>query len=151
MPINNSASNFVNAEYVWFIDGEWGVICSVPDDNGSGVSHAGSDSLQVYQQGFKCEVPAATAANNQPVDLRNNDAIELYQSLGSGVYSITTTCLGKLPSNVTPPKTDTTHTLGCLEPNPFPGGASIYGYGATTTYADGQYSESCSVPNYSAA
>lgn len=151
MPISGG---FVNAEYVWFVDGEWGVICTVPDDNGAGVSNAGSDALKVYQQGFKCQVPAATPGPNNtvvPVNLRNTDSIELYQSLGSGVYSVTTTCIGKLPASVTPPKADSTHTLGCLEPNPFPGGASIKGYGATVTYADGQYSETCSVPNYGAA
>jgi hypothetical protein len=151
MPINTTKSNFVNAEYVWFLDGEWGVICTVPDDNGAGVSQAGADPLQVYQQGFKCQVPVATGGSSLPTNLRNSDSIELYQSLGNKVYSVTTTCIGKLPSNVKAPSTDTTHWLGCLEPNPFPGGPSLKGYGSTVTFADGQYSETCSVPNYKAS
>jgi len=103
----------------------------------------------MYQQGFTCQVPVGTQANGQTLlDLRNNDSIELYQPLGNNVYSITTTCLGHLPSGVKAPTSSTTHWLGCLEPNPFPGGPSIKGYGATVTYADGQYSETCSVPNY---
>ena len=146
MPISGQ---FVNAEYAWFLDGEWGVVCTVPDDPGNGVSNASADPLKFYQQGFRCQVPVGTRSDGQtPLNLKNNDSIEVYQSLGNNVYSITTTCMGKLPSNVTAPTSSTTHWLGCLEPNPFPGGASIKGYGATVTFPDGQYSETCSVPNY---
>jgi hypothetical protein len=151
MPI---AGGFVNAEYVWFIDGEWGVICTVPDDNGSGVSHAGAAPLQFYQQGFKCQVPVAVQGKNGqivPANLRNNDSIELYQSLGNKMYSITTTCIGKLPAGYQPPAGGaSTHWLGCLEPNGPAGSGSIKGFGTTVTYPDGQYSETCSVPNYQA-
>jgi hypothetical protein len=149
MPI---PGGFVNAEYVWFVDGEWGVICTVPDDNGAGVSHAGGDPLHVYQQGFRCQVPVATGAQGTvPDNLRNNDSIELYQSLGNKLYSVTTTCIGKLPPGVKAPTSSTTHWLACLEPNGPAGSGSIVGYGATVTYPDGQYSETCSDPNYQAS
>jgi hypothetical protein len=151
MPVNGG---FVNAEYAWFLDGEWGVICTVPDDNGSGVSHAGADKLTVYQQGFTCQVPVAVLGSGRqivPANLRNKDSIEVYQSLGNKMYSITTTCIGQLPAGYTPPSTPTTHWLGCQEPNGPAGSGSIKGYGATVTFPDGQYSESCSDPNYQAS
>jgi hypothetical protein len=151
MPISGG---FVNAEYAWFVDGEWGVICTVPDDNGKGVSHAGNDPLKVYQQGFKCQVPVAVQGTNGQIvaaNLRNSDSIEVYQSLGNKLYSITTTCLGKLPTGYKAPSSSTTHWLACLEPNGPAGSGSIKGYGATVTYPDGQYSETCSDPNYQAS
>jgi hypothetical protein len=151
-----------NAEFVNFVDGEWAVMCNKANDTagtpggiapGFTVSPVldQSPAFSFVGQAFTCQDTVGVGANGQtPDNIRNQDSIEFYQALGNNTYSITTTCIGNLhhvPGSPTPPSQPTAHWLGCLEYNPFPG-ASLKGYGVSVTYPDGQYSETCNVPNY---
>lgn len=152
-----------DAEFVNYLDGEWAVVCGVPNDPSTSLASTVFSVNPVYdtnrgfkfvQQGFTCQDTVGTNSDgNTPDNIRNKDSIEFYQSLGNNTYSITTSCIGNLhnaPGNPTPPSTPTAHWLTCLEYNPFPG-ASLQGLGVSVSYPDGQYSETCNVPNYKAS
>jgi len=142
-------------EVAKFMDGEIMVLCTVPDDNGSGGSAANDQGAPyaVYQQGFPCEAAVGTGSSgNSAFIAKTNDSLEYSQTYtenGQTVKALTTSCIGQLPSNKTAPSTPVAHLVSCTQYDPFAAGKFVRGLGETITYPDGQFQETCNVPNYS--
>jgi hypothetical protein len=142
-------------EYATFTDGEWMLLCTVPDDNGGGTSQANNEGAPytVYQQGFGCESAIGVGSDdNTPSVARGNDSLEYSQTYaenGQSVTALTTSCVGQLPNSVT---VDTNgpvaHLVSCTQYDPKSPGDVVRGLGETITYPDGQYEETCNVPAY---
>lgn len=152
-PGGQSVTDSPNEEAT-FTDGEAILICTIPDDNGSGGSNGEFAPYTFYQQAFTCQATVGVGATDStPDNIKNKDSIEYYERYtdfdGNSVAGITTACLGQLPAGtVIDPNATVTHLVGCSEFNPF-GAGYVQGYGITMTSPDGQYEEDCSVPNYS--
>ena len=155
---SNSGADSVNEaplEVAKFMDGEWMVLCTVPDDNGSGGSAANTQHAPyvVYQQGFPCEAAVGTGSSgNNAFIAKTNDSLEYSQTYtenGQTVKALTTSCIGQLPSNKTAPSTPVAHLVSCTQYDPFAAGKFVRGLGETITYPDGQFQETCNVPDYS--
>jgi hypothetical protein len=142
-------------ELARFMDGEVMVLCTVPDDNGSGGSQANGEptaSYVVYQQGFPCQAAVGTGSSgNSAFIAKTKDSLEYSQTYtenGQTVKALTTSCIGKLPSNKTAPSTPVAHLVSCTQYDPFAAGKFVKGLGETITYPDGQFQETCNVPDY---
>jgi hypothetical protein len=141
-------------ELAKFVDGEVLVLCTVPDDNGSGGS-AANDQLApyvVYQQGFPCQAAVgAGSSGNSAFIAKTKDSIEYSQTYtenGQTVKALTTSCIGQLPAGKTAPSTAVAHLVSCTQYDPFAAGKFVKGLGETITYPDGQFQETCNVPDY---
>jgi hypothetical protein len=151
---DNQSVKHAPLEYATFADGEWIVLCTVPDDNGSGDSQANDDAAPytVYQQGFGCEAAIGIGLSDGTADaVRTNDSLEYYQQYtesGQTVTAVTTTCVGQLASNVTVASSPVTHLVSCTQYDPQAPGKYLRGLGETITYPDRQYQETCNVPDY---
>jgi hypothetical protein len=154
----NSAGKSVHQsplEVAKFMDGEWMVLCTIPDDNGSGGSAANDQGAPyaVYQQGFPCQAAVGTGSSgNSAFIAKTNDSLEYSQTYtenGQTVKALTTSCIGRLPNNKTAPSTPVAHLVSCTQYDPFAPGKFVRGLGETITYPDGQFQETCNVPNYS--
>jgi hypothetical protein len=144
-------------EIARFTDGEWMALCTVPDDNGAGGSAANDHSnstaaYAVYQQGFTCEVVVGVGSDGStPFVTRTKDSLEYSQTYtenGQDVTAVTTSCIGQLPSGQTAPGTASAHLVSCTQYDPKAPGKVVKGLGETITYPDGQFQETCNVPNY---
>lgn len=155
---DNQSVKYAPLEYASFTDGEWIVLCTVPDDNGSGASQANDQGARynVYQQGFKCEAAIGTGAGDStPTAVRTNDSLEYSQTYNEDtngitdtVTAVTTTCVGQLASNVHVAGTPEANLVSCTQYDPLAPGKYLRGLGETITYPDGQYQETCNVPDY---
>jgi hypothetical protein len=135
-----------------FADGLEYLVCNTPDENSANQSNANAVPFSFYSQGFRCQDTVGTGADgNTPLNIKNSDSIEVYQPYtdynGDNVTSITTACFGTLPAGVTAPSTSVTHEVGCSEYNPYTTGY-VRSLGETVTYPDGEYAESCNLPNF---
>jgi hypothetical protein len=141
-------------EVATFTDGEWMALCTVPDDNGSGGSQANTQDAHyaVYQQGFACQAAVGTGANDNAARIVNtHDSLEYSQKYtedGQTVTALTTSCIGKLASNVTVSSSPVFHLVSCTQFDPNAPGKFVRGLGETITYPDRQFQETCNVPNY---
>jgi hypothetical protein len=137
-----------------FVDGEWMALCTVPDDNGAGGSAANDQHAvyDVYQQGFPCQAAVGTGASgNKAIIAKTNDSVEYSQTYtenGQTVTAVTTSCVGQLPNSTTVPSTPVAHLVSCTQYDPKAPGKFVKGLGETITYPDGQFQETCNVPNY---
>lgn len=140
-------------EVATFVDGEWMALCTVPDDNGSS-SQANSEHAPyvVYQQGFPCQAAVGTGSSgNSAFIAKTKDSLEYSQTYtedGQTVTALTTSCIGQLPSGKTAPSTAVAHLVSCTQYDPKAAGKFVRGLGETITYPDGQFQETCNVPNY---
>jgi hypothetical protein len=105
-------------------------------------------------QGFPCTASVGSGPNGTTMlRVRTPDSIEVDQTYstytGGTATSTTTTCIGALPKGATAPNSDVAHQVTCTEANPS-GGPVIQGAGISATYPDGQYSQTCNVPNHPA-
>jgi hypothetical protein len=154
--VNNHGDSVDEAplEVAKFMDGEWMALCTVPDDRGTGGSEANDQHAPyvVYQQGFPCQAAVGVGQDGQtPHIVRTNDSLEYsqtYDENGRNVTALTTSCIGKLPNNVTAPSAAVFHLVSCTQYDPFDAGKFVRGLGETITYPDGQFQETCNVPNY---
>ena len=141
-------------EVAKFMDGEWMALCTVPDDSGTGGSEANDQHAPyvVYQQGFPCEAAVGTGSSgNSAFIAKTNDSLEYsqtYNETGQTVTALTTSCIGQLPSGKTAPSTPVAHLVSCTQYDPKAAGKFVKGLGETITYPDGQFQETCNVPNY---
>jgi hypothetical protein len=141
-------------EYATFTDGEWMLLCTVPDDNGSGGSQANTEGAPyvVYQQGFGCQAAVGVGSDdNTPLIVKNNDSLEYSQTYaenGQFVTAITTSCIGRLPHSQTVANTPVYHLVSCTQYDPNTPGGFVRGLGETITYPDRQYQETCNDPAY---
>ena len=143
-------------EYATFTDGEWMLLCTVPDDNGSGGSQANGEPsavYQVYQQGFTCQAAVGVGSDdNTPSVVTGKDSLEYSQTYtenGQSVTALTTSCVGQLPNSVTVDSSGPVfHLVSCTQYDPQNPGKNVRGLGETVTWADGQYQETCNVPAY---
>jgi hypothetical protein len=141
-------------EVAKFMDGEWMVLCTVPDDNGSGDSQANDQHAPyvVYQQGFPCQAAVGTGSDgNTPRIVKTNDSLEYQQTYSENSQddtALTTSCIGKLASSVTVPSSAVFHLVSCTQYDPNAAGKFVRGLGETITYPDGQFQETCNVPDY---
>ncbi len=144
-------------EYASFMDGEWMVLCTVPDDNGAGSSQANNENAPyvVYQQGFRCQATVGIGSDdNTPDNIRNNDSLEYSQTYqengptGPSSTALTTSCIGRLPSSVTVASTPVYHLVACTMYDPNTPGGYVRALGETITYPDRQYQETCNDPAY---
>jgi hypothetical protein len=101
---------------------------------------------------FKCEVTVGVGTDgNTPKNYTVTDSSEQYfeYSTTPPLYSVTSNCIGTLPKGVVHASSIITHDVGCKQYNPLNKNApTIQGYGISTTYPDGQYSETCNTPNF---
>jgi hypothetical protein len=154
--VNNHGDSVDEAplEVAKFMDGEWMTLCTVPDDNGSGGSAANTQHAPyvVYQQGFPCEAAVGTGSSgNSAFIAKTNDSLEYSQTYtenGQTVTALTTSCIGQLPSGKTAPSAPVAHLVSCTQYDPKAAGKFVKGLGETITYPDGQFQETCNVPNY---
>jgi hypothetical protein len=154
---NSAAKSVHDAPLVvaTFVDGEWMALCTVPDDNGVGGSAANTQHAPyvVYQQGFPCQAAVGTGSSgNSAFIAKTNDSLEYSQTYtenGQTVKALTTSCIGQLPSNKTAPSTPVAHLVSCTQYDPNHPGKFVKGLGETITYPDGQFQETCNVPDYS--
>ena len=133
-------------------DGEGVQTTLTPDDDGMGLSNA-TQPPTLYQQGFSCgDTVGVGPSDNTARNIKNADSVEVYQPYadydGNPVTSITTVCIGKLPSATTISSSIVTHLVNCYEYNPYNPSGAVAGLGISVTYPDDQYAESCNVPNY---
>lgn len=142
------------AIYATFMDGEAMLLCTVPDDNGSGGSQANSGApYHVYQQGFGCQAAIGVGSDdNTPYIAKGNDSLEYSQTYtenGQSVTAVTSSCIGRVPNSVT---IDTSapvyHLVSCTQYDPNAPGKVVRALGETITYPDGQYQETCNDPAY---
>lgn len=141
-------------EVAKFTDGEWLALCTVPDDNGSSSAANTQDApYVVYQQGFPCQAAVGTGSSgNSAFIAKTKDSIEYSQTYTENdqtVRALTTSCIGQLPSGKTAPSTAVAHLVSCTQYDPFAAGKFVKGLGETITYPDGQFQETCNVPDYS--
>ena len=113
---------------------------------------AGESASTVYQ-GFKCEVTVGIGANGQTAkNYFTNDSNEFtiaYTEGGSSLLSVTTNCVGKLPPGTVHSTSIVSHAVACRQFDPTSMTApTIQGYGISTTYPGGLFSETCNTPNY---
>ena len=83
---------------------------------------------------------------------KTNDSLEYpqtYTENSQTVKALTTSCIGQLASNETAPSTPVAHLVSCTQYDPFAAGKFVRGLGETITYPDGQFQETCNVPDYS--
>jgi hypothetical protein len=155
---NNPAAKSVDdspVELASFTDGEFMVLCTVQDDDNSGGSQANDQHAPyvVYQQGFPCQAAVGIGSDgNTPHIAKTNDSLEYQQTYsenGQNVTALTTSCIGKLASNVTVPSSPVFHLVSCTQYDPNAAGKFVRGLGETITYPDGQFQETCNVPDYS--
>jgi hypothetical protein len=141
-------------EVAKFMDGEWMILCTVPDDNGAGDSQANDQHAPyvVYQQGFPCQAAVGTGSSgNSAFIAKTKDSLEYSQTYtenGQTVTALTTSCIGQLPSGKTAPSAAVAHLVSCTQYDPNAAGKFVRGLGETITYPDGQFQETCNVPNY---
>lgn len=110
-------------------------------------------SSTFVSQGFACE----TIVGQGPTDSTylthwTYDSSEFYIRFdvkGHVRYSVTTNCVGQLPSGTTVSTSPVSHvTANCGQIDPFNPSKFIVGWGLTTTYPDGMYSETCNTPAF---
>jgi hypothetical protein len=113
-----------------------------------------TESATLARQGFSCEVTVGIGANGQTAkNYFVGDSQEFYIAYvqgGASLESVTTNCVGTLPHGTTAPTSIVSHQVACSQFQPI--GAktpTIQGYGISTTYPDGMYSETCNTPNFS--
>ena len=145
-------------EYATFTDGEWLVLCTVPDDNGAGGSQANSEGAPytVYQQGFRCDAAIGVGGSDgTPYLAKTSDSLEYSQTytetsdgISQSVTALTTTCIGQLPNSVTIDTSAVPHLVSCTQYDPNAPGQVVRGLGETITYPDRQFQETCNVPAY---
>lgn len=140
-----------SSEIATFKDTEVVFVCNNPDDDGAGHSNADAVPLGYVNQGFPCPASVGSGANgNTMLMVHTADSIEVDQTYstytGGTATSTTTTCIGQLPKSATAPKGDVAHQVTCAQANPS-GGPVIQSTGISATYPDGQYSQTCNVPN----
>ncbi len=140
-----------SSEVATFADTEVLFVCNTPDDDGASHSNADNVPLRYVNQGFPCTANVGSGVNgNTMLRVHTADSIEVDQTYsayaGGTTRSTTTTCIGQLPKSVAAPNSDVAHQVTCTEPNPS-GGPIIQAAGISATYTDGQYSQTCNVPN----
>ena len=104
----------------------------------------------VDNQGFKCQVPVGTGpSDTHYVSKTTFDSVE-YSVEGGGTTSVSTVCIGQLPSSTTVAPTIVSAPLtNCRQLDPARPGQTIKGGGVITTFPDHLYLASCTTPNYS--
>ena len=119
---------------------------------GSGAWSGFGPSTVTYQ-GFRCEVTVGqgssdTTYKNQVV-FDSTEFYVPYRVHGKTRYSVTTNCIGALPTGtVVAPTIVSAKTAHCGQINPFHQHKFISGVGITTTFPDGTFSETCNTPNF---
>ena len=88
----------------------------------------------------------------RPTRTKRVDSTEFYVPYrvhGKTRYSVTTNCIGALPTGtVVAPTIVSAKTAHCGQINPFHQHKFISGVGITTTFPDGTFSETCNTPNF---
>jgi hypothetical protein len=104
----------------------------------------------VSAQGFRCEVTVGTGSNDLTAkNFSGTDSSEFYFASSPGHNSVTTNCVGMLPASTARSSAIVSHNVACRQYDPFnPSAPTIQGYGISTTYPDGLYSETCNTPNF---
>jgi hypothetical protein len=138
-----------SSDVATFSDTEALDVCSIPDDNGHGSSHADNVPLKFVRQKFSCPVTVETGTSGAKLTkLTTSDSIQVDQTYkryaGGMATAITTVCVGRLPTGTAATPTDVADQVSCSEANP--AGGTLSGAGVAATYADGQFSETCNVP-----
>ncbi len=110
-------------------------------------------TAMVTYQGFRCEATVGTGpSDSTPTNMLTTNSSEFYFSYtqGSNTYdSVTSNCAGTLPASATHSTSIVSHNVACKQFNPLNMSApTIQGYGISTTYPDGLYSETCNTPNF---
>jgi hypothetical protein len=133
---------------------------TVRTDSSAFMKHAATQATvtspsatQAYA-GFSCEVTVGVGADGQTAqNFRTADSSEFYfaykQRPHHSLYSVTTNCVGTLPAGTVHANAIVSHPVACKQFDPFNQSApAIQGYGMSTTYPDGQYSETCNTPKF---
>ena len=107
----------------------------------------------ITYQGFRCQVTVGQGSTD--TTYQNHivyDSTEFYVPYrihGKTRYSVTTNCIGALPSGTgVAPMIVSAKTAHCGQINPFDSHKFISGVGITTTFPDGTFSETCNTPNF---
>lgn len=111
-------------------------------------------SAHVSYQGYRCETTVGIGTTDgTPQNYFVTDSSEFwfaYLQGGHQFYSVTSNCVGKLPAATVHSSSIVSHAVACRQFNPFNSSlASIQGYGISTTYPDGLFSETCNTPDFS--
>ena len=120
-----------------------------------GLSSPSADpTATVSYRGFSCEATVGTGPDDAtPTNNRTTDSVEFYFPYTQGASSfdtVTTNCIGMLQAGTRHSSSIVSHRVACKQFDPFSRTApTIQGYGISTTYPDGLYSESCNTPNIS--
>jgi len=107
----------------------------------------------VTYQGFHCQVtvgqgPSDTIYQNHIV-FDSTEFYIPYHVRGKTRYSVTTNCIGALPTGTAvAPTIVSAKTAHCGQINPFDPHKFISGVGITTTFPDGTFSETCNTPKF---
>ena len=116
-------------------------------------SSAADPTAIVAYQGFGCEATVGTGpSDSTATNIVTTNSSEFYFSYmqGGNTYdTVTSNCAGTLPASTTHSTSIVSHNVACKQFNPLNMSApTIQGYGISTTYPDGLYSETCNTPNF---
>jgi hypothetical protein len=129
----------------------WGAVAS-----GRGVATiATPDHTKVTFKGFRCEVTVGVGPHDQtPRNFFVTDSTEFttrFQANGTFYRSVVSNCVGQLPPGTVHSSEIVTHVVSCSQFNPDgKNKPTIKGFGVSTTYPDGLFSETCDTPNFPA-
>lgn len=113
----------------------------------------GGTSATFSHQGFACEAIVGQGPNDATyLPQWTNQSNEFYikfEVRDRTRYSVTTTCIGQLPAGTVHSTQIVSHTTAnCGQINPFDSSKTITGWGLTTTYPSGMFSETCNTPAF---
>ena len=128
------------------------VVAAIRGGRSAVIATAFGPSTVTYQ-GFSCEVTVGQGLMDTTyTNYHVTDSTEFYVPYhvrGKIRYSVTTNCIGALPTGtVVAPTIVSAKTAHCGQINPFDQHKFISGVGITTTFPDGMFSETCNTPKF---
>ena len=106
-----------------------------------------SPTATLVNESYACEVYVPVAGGGART-FWTHASNEFYSAVPGSptLYSITSTCIGKLPHHMAPHAATSVNLTGCYQFDPLNPSNTIRGVGIAVSYANGLYSETCSVP-----
>jgi hypothetical protein len=114
---------------------------------------SGGLSSTLSHQGFACEVIVGQGTDDATYlthwTQQSSEFYIRFDVRGVTRYSVTSNCIGQLPPGTPHSAHIVSHTTAnCGQINPFNASKFIKGWGLTTTYPSGMYSETCNTPAF---
>jgi hypothetical protein len=142
--------------YVVFADGELVDTCDQPTSTLKSSEALGGINTGL---GFKCEATVGEGKDDAtPINITNDDSLQYTVIYGPSSaaftpgdlsFAATTACVGSVAKGAKISTKIVTHQVACSQVFGDGTGPAIPSYGISVTYPDGQYSETCTAPDFS--